>query len=218
MREREGERKKKKKRVDESETTTTSVPCRKPTRQNTLNDELPRTNYHGRTPKSQSNNEQHKNTKNTRNNTQISSEWHGTHTHEQRQTQSSVTESRETDRQTDGQTRDTERPVYLGSTSDSDSHEIPGTRDECREYVVAADSREGLSCVDRYVRKRGVCVCVCGACVVFVFCVLEQKSAKSTRCGTRTRNPQIRSLIRYPLRQPRLEKGYTPNNKQQPHP
>ena len=34
-------------------------------------------------------------------------------------------------------------------------------------------------------------------------------AAKSTRCGTRTRNPQIRSLIRYPLRQPRL--GNRPN-------
>lgn len=53
-------------------------------------------------------------------------------------------------------------------------------------------------------------VCVCGK--------KSSKAAKSTRCGTRTRNPQIRSLIRYPLRQPRLEKDTPTHFTQQPKP
>ncbi len=40
-----------------------------------------------------------------------------------------------------------------------------------------------------------------------IFATTGRHSAhnKDTRCGTRTRNPQIRSLIRYPLRQPRIK-------------
>ncbi|KAI9920296.1 hypothetical protein PsorP6_016009 [Peronosclerospora sorghi] len=36
-----------------------------------------------------------------------------------------------------------------------------------------------------------------------------ERKVKFTRRGTRTRNPQIRSLIRYPLRQPRLRQNFT---------